>query len=78
MWESRQSRPPQGLAEKTQTDDDRDRGSSHLLAPSHTTVQAGPHTAVQQVEPLQAGGSSRRSPRGLRRSAGFRFGFTVF
>jgi hypothetical protein len=38
----------------------------------------GPHTAVQQVEPLRAGGSSRRSPQELRHSTGFRFGFTVF
>jgi hypothetical protein len=30
------------------------------------------------VEPSRAGGSIRRSPQGLRRSAGFRFGCTVF
>src|SRR6266436_10200195 len=40
------------------------------------TRHAGPHTAVQRVEPSRAGGSRRRSPQGLRRSAGFRFGFT--
>jgi len=45
---------------------------------SHTPVQAGPHTAVPEVELWRAGGSIRRSPQGLRRSAGFRFGFTVF
>src|SRR6266481_7457672 len=46
------------------------------IYPGAPTVHAGPHTAVQQVEPWRAGGSSHRSPQGLRRSAGFRFGFT--
>ena len=32
----------------------------------------------RKVEPLRAGGSSRPSPQGLRRSTGFRFGFSVF
>jgi len=48
------------------------------IYPGAPTVHAGPHTAVQRVEPSRAGGSRRRSPQGLRHSAGFRFGFTVF
>jgi len=54
------------------------KGGRSPVLPCHTTVHAGPHTAVQRVEPSRAGGSSRRSPQGLRRSAGFRSGFTVF
>jgi hypothetical protein len=53
-------------------------GEQSPARPSHTPVLAGPHTAVQRVEPSRALGSIRRSPQGLRRSAGFRFGFTVF
>jgi len=32
----------------------------------------------RKMKPLRAGGSIRLSPQGLRRSIGFRFGFTVF
>jgi hypothetical protein len=32
----------------------------------------------RKIEPARTGGSTRFSPLGLRRSTGFRFGFTVF
>jgi len=67
------SRPALRLA----THDSGQDGSLHLSCvtlsfttprrfyPGAPTVQAGPHTAVQQVEPLRAGGSNRRSPQGF-------------
>ena len=48
---------------------------AHSPLPHHP---AGGSAPGGKVEPLRAGGSIRLSPQGLRRSAGCRFGFTVF
>jgi len=46
--------------------------------PAHPPYMRVRIRRFSELSPDGPGGSSRRSPQGLRRSAGFRFGFTVF
>jgi len=56
----------------------RHRGSGRPLSPATPPGMRVRTGRFRKIEPLRAGGSIRLSPQGLRRSTGFRFGFTVF
>ena len=56
----------------------RDRGDDHSSAPPTPPYKRVRIRRLRKIKPLRAGESIRLSPQELRRSAGFRFGFTVF
>jgi serine/threonine protein kinase len=66
------------LRRELESGTNRHRGSGRPLSPATPPGMRVRTGRFRKIKPWRAGGSIRRSPQGLRRSTGFRFGFTVF